>query len=170
MEKKKPKQRSSLKPAKKKLHTRTQCLTLAQKLCKLKMLKLHGRIYCISCGQPLEMGTSSCQGGHLINRQERATETEPDNLWPQCYACNVLKNGNTILYRYNLIKEIGEERVLRLERMAMAKRGDEEAYNMLSPEDKLKVRMKKSARYYDALYNELNEEIKRIEGEINGKG
>ena len=162
----KPKARSSLKPTKKKLHTRTQCLQLAQKLCKLKMLSEYGRIWCMSCGQPLEMGTTSCQGGHLINRQERATETEPDNLWPQCYACNVLKNGNTILYRYNLIKTIGEERVLRLERMAMAKRGDEEAYELLSPIDRQKVRMKKSANYYDGLYYELNEQIKSLEKEL----
>lgn len=83
----KPKQRSTLKPTKKKMHTRTQCLQLAQKLCKLRELNEYGRLWCISCGQPLQLGDVRTQGGHYIGRADRATETEPDNLWPQCSAC-----------------------------------------------------------------------------------
>jgi len=162
----KPKQRSSLKPKKKKLHTRTQCLSLAQKLCKLRELKEYGHIWCISCKQELRYGDATCQGGHLISRQDRATETEPDNLWPQCYGCNVGKNGNVIAYRYNLVKLIGSERVQRLEYMSMARKGDEEAYNLLSPADKVLATKKKSAKYYDALYYELKDQVKELEKEL----
>ena len=170
MEKKKAKARSSLKPAKKKLHTRSQCLSLAQKLCKLRELKEHGRLTCISCDAPLEYGTANCQGGHYISRQDKATETEPDNIWPQCGRCNVLMRGNIPMYRYNLVRRIGEERVERLELMSLARKGSDDALSKLSISDRSLATMKKSARYYDALYHELNEEIKRIEGEINGKG
>ena len=162
----KPKQRSSLKPIKKKMHTRTQCLQLAQKLCKLKELKEYGRLWCISCGQPLLYGDSRTQGGHLISRTDRATETEPDNLWPQCSSCNVLKNGNVIAYRYNLVKLIGAERVQRLECMSMGRRGDEEALALLSPADRLLSTMKKSAKYYDSLFYELKEQVKELENEL----
>lgn len=163
MEKKKAKARSSLKPSKRKLHTRTQCLQLAQKLCKLRELNEYGRLWCMSCNQPLVYGETNTQGGHLISRADRATETEPDNIWPQCYGCNVGKNGNLIAYRYNLVRFIGPERVQRLEYMSMARKGDEEAYYQLSPEDRVKATMKKTARYYDELYYELKEQVKEAE-------
>lgn len=163
MTKTKPKARSSLK---KKLHTRAQCLQLAQKLCKLKMLAEDGEIRCISCGQLLKYGDSNCQGGHLISRQDRATETEPDNLWPQCYGCNVGKNGNIIAYRYNLVRKIGRERVERLEDMSMARKGSEEALLRLTHEDLAKATMKKSAKYYDGLYYELKNQVKELEKEL----
>ena len=165
----KPKQRSTLKPTKKKMHTRTQCLQLAQKLCKLRELNEYGRLWCISCGQPLQLGDARTQGGHYISRADRATETEPDNLWPQCSSCNVLKAGNIPMFRYNLVKLIGSVRVERLEYMSLARRGDAEALALLSPADRLIATQKKSARYYDSLYYELKAEIKRIEEELDGQ-
>ena len=162
----KPKQRSTLKPSKKKLHTRNQCLTLAQQLCKLKMLKEYGDIWCISCGKKLKYGEATCQGGHYISRQDRATETEPDNLWPQCSSCNVLMRGNIPMYRYHLVKLIGAGRVARLDLMSLARKGNEEALDALTPEDRIMATMKKSARYYDNLYYELKQQIKDTEKEI----
>ena len=161
----KPKARSNPKK-KKKLHTRVECLSLAQKLCKLRELKEYGRLWCISCGQTLMYGDTNTQGGHLISRQDRATETEPDNIWPQCFGCNVGKNGNVIAYRYNLVRLIGEERVKRIEFMSMARKGDEEALSMLSAEDRTKATMKKSAKYYDTLYQQLKTEIGQLESEF----
>ena len=166
----KTKKPTKKKPKKAKLHTRAQCLQLAQKLCKLKMLKRYGRLWCISCGTPLMFGDPNTQGGHMISRQDRATETEPDNLWPQCRTCNVLKQGNIIAYRYNLVRLIGKERVERIEDMSMARKGNEEAYNRLSPEDKVNATMKKSAKYYDALYHKLKTEIGQIESEYVYEG
>lgn len=163
MEKKKPKQRSLLKPKKKKLHTRNECLSLAQKLCKLRVLNEDGHITCISCGKELTYGTADVQGGHYISRADRATETEPDNIWPQCYGCNVGKNGNIPMYRYHLVERIGNGRVARLELMSLARQGSDDAYDALTPEDKVKATMKKSARYYDNLYYELKEQVKEAE-------
>lgn len=162
LSKTKPKARSSLRQ-KKKLHTREQCLKLAQQLCKLRELNEYGRLWCISCNKPLTMGDNTCQGGHLISRQDRAVETEPDNLWPQCSTCNCLMHGNVIAYRYNLVRLIGRERVERIEDMSMARKGNEEAYERLSPADRTNAMMKKSARYYDSLWYELNMEIKNME-------
>lgn len=162
----KGKARSTLKPNKKKLHTRAQCLSLAQKLSKLKWKLEHGRIWCISCGVPLELGEARCQGGHYISSSDRATETEPDNINPQCSSCNCLKYGNIPAYRYQLVRIIGEERVNRLDYMSMARKGSEEALEKLSPEDRVKALMKKSARYYDNLWYELNEQIKEAEREL----
>lgn len=161
----KPKIRSNPKK-KKKLHTRNDCLTLAQKLCKYRELKEYGRLWCISCGQPLMFGDTGTQGGHLIGRADRATETEPDNIWPQCRACNLLKSGNVIAYRYNLVKLIGEERVNRLEYMSMGRKGDEEALSLLSPADRMLATMKKSARYYDGLYQQLKSQLGELENEF----
>ena len=162
----KPKPRSKLRPSKKKLHTRAQCLTLAQKLCKLRELKANGRLTCISCGKPLLMGTTDCQGGHYLSRNDRATETEPDNLWPQCGQCNVLQRGNIPMYRWNLVIRIGEARVRRLELMSLARKGSADAKRELSASDYALATMKKSARYYDNLYNELKGQIKEIEDEL----
>lgn len=153
-----PKARSN--PKRKKLHTRAQCLTLAQRLCKLRFLSEHGRIWCISCGRELYIGDSRCQGGHYISRNDRATETEPDNIWPQCSTCNVLQHGNLPAYRYNLVRLIREERVTRIEDMSMARKGNEDALLRLSEEDIAKSTRKKSAKYYDNLWYELNQEIK----------
>jgi len=159
----KPKQRSKLKPTKKKLHTRAQCLSLAQKLCKLREYAKNGRLECISCHKELILGEASTQGGHYISRADRATETEPDNLWPQCSICNVRMSGNIPMYRWNLVKRIGEERVRRLELMSLARKGSVEAKKELSASDYALATMKKSARYYDNLYYELKEEIKKYE-------
>lgn len=141
-------------------------MQLAQKLCKYRYVLNYGPLKCISCGAPLVLGEAKAQGGHYISRQDRATETEPDNLWPQCYGCNVGKNGNIPAYRYNLVKRIGEERVHRLELMSMARKGDEEALAELSPADRVLATMKKTARYYDDLWFELNEQIKEAKSEL----
>lgn len=162
----KPKQRSKLRPNKKKLHTRAQCLSLAQKLCKYREYVKEGSLECISCGKTLILGEASTQGGHYISRKDVATETEPDNLWPQCSVCNVLLSGNIPMFRWNLVKRIGEQRVRRLELMSLARKGSAEAKNELSASDYALATMKKSARYYDELYHELKEELKKYEQQL----
>lgn len=151
------------KKKKRKIHSREECLTLAQKLAKLRMVRDYGRLWCISCGVPLG---SDAQGGHYIHRQDRATETEPDNIWCQCPKCNTYLSGNLIAYRENLIRRIGIERVQRLEDMSSARKGSDEALERLSEKDKRKATMIKSAFYYDNLWYELNAEIKKIQDEL----
>ena len=72
------------------------------------------------------------------------------------------------MYRWNLVREIGEERVRRLELMSLARKGSEDAMKELSNRDFIMATMKKSARWYDSLYYELKEQIKEIEDELEG--
>lgn len=154
MNKAKPKARSNTKK-RQKLHTREDCLTIAQRICKYREILEYGRLWCISCDCELELGSSNAQGGHYISRQDRATETEADNIWPQCGRCNVLQRGNIPAYRYNLVRLIGSERVERLEYMSMARKGSEEAALHLSQEDYAKAMEIKKPKYYEELYQEL---------------
>jgi len=70
MNKAKPKARSNTKK-KQKLHTREDCLSLAQRLCKYRTLLEYGRLWCIACDKELTLGERDCQGGHYISRKDR---------------------------------------------------------------------------------------------------
>ncbi len=67
---------------------------------------------CISCGnttRQMHCGHFKSQGG---NGNLRFNE---DNCHKQCALCNEKLSGNLILYRENLIKKIGQERVYALD-------------------------------------------------------
>lgn len=64
--------------------------------------------HCYTCGKPLEIGTTNCQGGHAVSKavyknlyfDERAVK-------PQCYYCNVNLGGMHFDFCENLKQEIG---------------------------------------------------------------
>lgn len=143
-------------------HIRDRALAEFQKLRKLQESK-GGVTSCISCGKPIKYGTNDCQGGHYISRQNRATELEPDNIQPQCASCNVLKKGNYTAYRFNLVEKIGIKRVERLENMALAREGSEEALSRLSLEDRVKALERKTQKDYYELYLSYKQQIKELE-------
>ncbi len=143
---------------------RDRAMYLFQRLRKLQECQ-GGFCTCISCGKVMPL--DEAQGGHYIPRANRATEMEHDNIWPQCGRCNGFLNGNPIDYRYNLVNRIGEERVLRIEAMARAFKGDEEALASLNEDDREKVTMKRPKSYYMSEFSRLNNIVKEIE---NGKG
>jgi len=58
--------------------------------------------------------------GHYLSRIYKAARWHADNVRPQCYVCNVLKKGDSIVFRRNLISEIGEARVLNVEALRNA--------------------------------------------------
>jgi 5-methylcytosine-specific restriction endonuclease McrA len=64
---------------------------------------------CYTCGLVPE-DKMRLQCGHFISRTHSATRYDPDNLRPQCFACNVWKRGNIAFFAANLLKEIGRER------------------------------------------------------------
>lgn len=67
---------------------------------------------CISCGK--NCGPVQC--GHYISQgSSGALRYNLDNLNVQGAGCNMYKHGNLIMYRQNLIKKIGVERVEYLE-------------------------------------------------------
>ncbi|MGI6170080.1 MAG: recombination protein NinG [Christensenellales bacterium] len=137
---------------------RTEALTAMQLLRRLEESDERGYCYCISCGK--RMFYKQAQGGHYIPRRHRSTELEPDNINPQCARCNGFLSGNTILYRDNLVKSIGLERVERLENMFRAEQGDEDAMDKLSLDDQIKVNMKKKISDYQELIKDLKKCIK----------
>lgn len=64
---------------------------------------------CYSCGVPLEIGTSNCQGGHWLPKGAYGSlYFEENNVAPQCYACNIFKAGNSEGFRRHLILDLGE--------------------------------------------------------------
>lgn len=125
---------------------RDGCLKSFQRLRRLEEANDSGFVRCISCGRILKW--KDAEGGHYISRANRATEMERDNVWPQCHECNNLLHGNLEEYRARLVEKIGEERVRRIEDMADAKTGSEEAMERLSEKDRIEVVRIRDHRYY----------------------
>lgn len=150
------------KPKKKKLslpNERKKALGEFQKMRKLQEMTPNGMGTCISCGKIDFM--ANLQGGHYIPRANRATELEPDNVWPQCPRCNMMEGGNYVMYRDNLLNKIGPERVERIENMARAYQGSTDALYRLSEEDGRKAIHKKTATDYREILERCKAENKR---------
>ena len=128
---------------------RERALADFQKLRRYQEASQNGYVRCVSC-QKL-MTVKEAQGGHLVSRRVRATELEKDNVWPQCPRCNGPLSGNVIAYRANLVKMIGEPRVKRIEDMANASEGDEDAMGRLDDGDKRSVVSRKNDDDYKRL-------------------
>jgi 5-methylcytosine-specific restriction endonuclease McrA len=68
---------------------------------------------CISCGTHDSM---EWQAGHYRSTAAAShLRFEPDNIWLQCFQCNVHKSGNIEAYRSALVWRIGQVRVQQLE-------------------------------------------------------
>ena len=143
---------------------RNKALMLMQLLMRLQEASDNGYLACISCGAILHY--SQAQGGHYIPRRHRATELEEDNINPQCARCNGFLSGNTILYRDNLVKTIGLERVERLENMFRGEQGDEGAMDKLTLDDQIKVNTKKTIKDYQEIIDYCKDEIKKEKARI----
>ena len=73
----------------------------------------NGVVACYTCPHVGTVATMQC--GHYISRWYKAVRWELDNLRPQCMMCNMWRNGNSVTFRENLVKDIGEPRVIELE-------------------------------------------------------
>ena len=94
---------------------KAKALKLYTELVKLKAER-DGKLNCYTCPAKLELHTNNCQLGHYLSRGGYPGLTfHPDNSRLQCYRCNCLLHGNTVEFRYQLIREIGIERVEQLE-------------------------------------------------------
>ncbi len=79
---------------------------------KLKYSSENKFVDCYTCGKPLEIGTSNCQGGHYYNKKKyTGLYFDENNVRPQCYYCNINLGGNIQIFREKLIEEIGIEGV-----------------------------------------------------------
>lgn len=70
---------------------------------------------CFTCGTWLPPKKLHC--GHYLSRFYKAARWNYDNARPQCMMCNLWKRGDPIRFRQNLVAEIGEARVLDVEKL-----------------------------------------------------
>jgi hypothetical protein len=91
------------------MNYRSKALTAFCKLRRLQEANGAGYVRCITCGKLVKW--NECDGGHLIHRAIRGTEVEPDNVWPQCIACNRFGNISEMEYASALAQKIGWDRI-----------------------------------------------------------
>jgi hypothetical protein len=91
------------------MNYRSKALTAFCKLRRLQEANGAGYVRCITCGKLVKW--NECDGGHLIHRGIRGTEVEPDNVWPQCIACNRFGNISEMEYARVLADQIGWDRI-----------------------------------------------------------
>lgn len=144
---------------------REKALKAFQRFRRLQCSDLNGYGECISCGRVNHY--TKMDGGHYETRKNKATELESDNVWIQCKYCNGTLEGNKVAYRNRLIQKIGLERVQRIEDMAMAAKGSDEALARLTDVDKQRVLTKKKNKEYEQLASEYRRLADRIEKDKN---
>lgn len=98
-----------------------------------KYIKLRDKdLGCISCGT---FTANTYHAGHYLESGNNSfLRYHEDNIHKQCgYNCNIMRSGNTSLYRINLIKKIGVEKVEWLESNAkkVKKWTEEELKNII---------------------------------------
>jgi hypothetical protein len=72
-----------------------------------------GLVVCYTCKREMEFNKS--QNGHFVPRQYLATRWDEVNCHAQCYACNMLYNGQPSAYAARLKKDYGPDMVELLE-------------------------------------------------------
>lgn len=109
----KRKQRRENAQARAKLETRRDLLKKAQKAFNSWVKKRDAALPCISCGRH---HTGQWHAGHYLSTAARPElRFEPLNCWKQCAPCNTHLSGNLVLYRAELVRRIGVEKVEWLE-------------------------------------------------------
>lgn len=64
-----------------------------------------GNVTCYTCSYRNHW--KKMQNGHLVSRYYLATRYDERNCRPQCYTCNMFRNGMTPHFAANLQKELG---------------------------------------------------------------
>lgn len=73
---------------------------------------------CYTCG--VKRTWKQLQCGHFIPRQYLALRYDEVNCHSQCYACNMLYNGQPSVFALNLIRDYGEGIIAELEKKRQA--------------------------------------------------
>ena len=71
-----------------------------------RYIRARDKNICFTCGRKMEGNHSQC--GHFVPRQYNSTRYSEKNCNCQCYACNMLYNGQPDIYALNLQKKYGE--------------------------------------------------------------
>ena len=106
-------ERKDIKVRKEKLKSRGEHLADTQKAFNAWIRARDIGLPCVSCGRhhngQWQAGHFKSVGGHPALRYE------PLNVWRQCAPCNTHKSGDLLNYRVELVRRIGEDKVLWLE-------------------------------------------------------
>lgn len=99
--------------------------TVFSRFIRLKYAK-NGIVFCYTCGHFTHW--KKIHAGHFISRYYKETRWNENNVRPQCFMCNIYKKGDTVKFRINLIQEIGENEVVKMEKESarLTKRGSKE--------------------------------------------
>jgi hypothetical protein len=79
-----------------------------------KYIRARDKGQCYTC--PKKDDPKRMQNGHFVPRQYLAIRYSEVNCHCQCYACNMLYNGQPSLYALNLVRDYGEGIIEELER------------------------------------------------------
>ena len=80
-----------------------------------KFIRKRDKGQCYTC--PRRDDPKNMQCGHFVPRQYLAVRFDERNCHCQCYACNMLYNGQPSLYAIKLQREFGEEIIEKLEHL-----------------------------------------------------
>lgn len=106
-------ERAKVKTQREKLKTRAQWLKEAQAAFNAWVRARDAELPCVSCGRHHD---GQWHAGHYLSTGARPElRFEPLNVWKQCAPCNTHLSGNLVLYRAELIRRIGLEKVEWLE-------------------------------------------------------
>ena len=78
----------------------------------------NGFVRCYTCDTVLHWKDIQC--GHYYSRGSQATRWDEKDCRPQCYSCNVGKNGNYPVFAERLRDEIGDDGMDELKRLSHA--------------------------------------------------
>ena len=90
--------------------------TLFSQYIRRKYADENGNVSCYTCGYKAHY--KKMQNGHLVSRYYLATRFDEDNCRPQCYTCNMFRNGMIPHFSARIEKELGEGTTHRLYRKA----------------------------------------------------
>jgi len=107
------KERLAIREARERIKTRQQWLKEVQIECN-RYIRLRDKdLPCISCGR---FHSGQYHAGHYLSTGARPElRFEVSNIHKQCAPCNNHLSGNIALYRINLVKKIGQDKVNWLE-------------------------------------------------------
>lgn len=76
---------------------------------RLKYANHAGYVRCFTCNVVIEWQESQC--GHFILRSNDATRYDEQNCRPQCFICNMHRNGMPEAFEERLREDLGDEEV-----------------------------------------------------------
>jgi len=63
-------------------------------------------VECVTCGRKYPI--NKIQAGHFMSRKHYSTRYDEENVFPQCYGCNVARSGEQYLYSKFIDEKFGE--------------------------------------------------------------